>query len=988
MAKRRKGLFAALLSVVMLFVSLMTALLPALAAAPTKVTEAAIQDQGQYGLTEVLLRTDAAFTKAYNDLQSSENATGEPSQVLMDAVMQHILIDGKTLTELMDGMQWYNGVRVHIATYGDKQQFDLYLYDAAIGGHLYDRNFTVELTAGLTDSEGNAVEPMKLYYDAATHTFGTTPPAPSVPPTKVTEAAIQDQGQYGLTEVLLRTDAAFTKAYNDLQSSENATGEPSQVLMDAVMQHILIDGKTLTELMDGMQWYNGVRVHIATYGDKQQFDLYLYDAAIGGHLYDRNFTVELTAGLTDSEGNAVEPMKLYYDAATHTFGTTPPAPPVEPKDTSVSLYMEQAEAKGGFYFSFETDSDYDDGKGAYQDLLYGGNTTDCWRERIDTPAFRQSIERLLTVRIGSETHTLAEWTEAAGKKLFAVQFGTINKKVCLFLYYWGEGDYAPENTDLTFIFAKGFALPDGEALPDEATFTRKKHAPGEGYPPSWWMAGADKVQEPLSEVHVTMDQEVAEARGGWYFAFDTTADYDDGKGAYQDLVYTSNTTDCWRERIDTEYFRNSIMRYLTVTIGERTMTLPEWNAAYQAETGNGNLFGVLFGLIEGKTSVFLYYWGKDAYLPTKNVITVNFMKGFCLPDGEGLTDTASFTRSKHKVESAKAPEWWSDDGSTKDYDNGDEITRDNIVRDDPGDRPVEVAFSTETKEGTGMIYFDILTAASFGQDDNNVFNGLQYADNDTVWRPAIDTDAFKNSILHKLTIRVGDEEHDIEGWQKRWHLCLFRDSGNYWRLTFHYNAEDKDTFAWWNDDVKVAFLEGFTLPTGDVIDPIEFTRKGGVGPAENGSERAWSVTGGQQGPESILGQISAADLSPAKGATAISLPQRDGYRFEIVRSKRPNIVTLGGKVTPPAEDTYVTLTVEVTRLSDGVTATGRFSVLVPGVGGQNGSDGSDASDPAKPGDPSDDAPVTGVHPAALAVLPIAALAAAALIVLRRRRIVR
>ncbi len=137
-----------------------------------------------------------------------------------------------------------------------------------------------------------------------------------------------------------------------------------------------------------------------------------------------------------------------------------------------------------------------------------------------------------------------------------------------------------------------------------------------------------------------------------------------------------------------------------------------------------------------------------------------------------------------------------------------------------------------------------------------------------------------------------------------------------------------------------------------------------------------------------MGQISAADLSPAKGATAISLPQRDGYRFEIVRSKRPNIVTLGGKVTPPAEDTYVTLTIEVTRLSDGVTATGRFSVLVPGVGGQNGSDGSDASDPAKPGDPSDDAPVTGVHPAALAVLPIAALAAAALIVLRRRRIAR
>ncbi len=1013
MAKHGRTWLALLLSLALLLTGYPVLL--AGANTNTQITGVSLARSDAYSLVELWMDTNAVFTQTYDNLQSEENATGEPSAELLASVANNLVINGESIAQINEGLAWYGGVQVFIdenpTTHNAR--FYLQMHDAAFGGaDVSATDFSVGFTDGAVDSAGNAIEPVTWYYSAATKQFSTTPPEPSEPTdptdpppaadTQITGVSASYSEQYALTEVWLNTNVPFTRGYSELQSAENATGEPSAELLGSVANNILVNGKRVPEIIGDLPWYGSLRVYIEQDPNtgNERFYLMAYDAAFGGSLLSSDFNIAFTEGAIDGAGNAIEPVTWYYSAATGKFSTTPPAGSLEPtSETHVSLMMESPELQGGWYFGFDSPVDYTDDKGvSYDDLMYSSNTDSCWRPRIDTAYFRKAIEQDLTITIGDKTDTPAGWNaaynEETGKgNLFAVLFGRVNGKNSLFFYYKGEGAYAPDQVDITVTFREGFCLPDGEGLLETASFTRSAHAKAEAETssPDWWTsaAGGEEEQVPLSETNVTFLKEVNEARGGWYFVFDSTVNYDDGNGIYQDLVYSNNTELCWRERIDTPYFRNSIEKYLTVTIGDETKTIAEWNSQYQAylreeypDDTPQNLLGVFFGAIdENPNTIFLYYWGKGDYLAPKNVITVNFLKGFCLPDGEGLLETASFTRSNHRVADGVDPEWWSDDGSTIDYGDYEEIRPEDIIRDEKGDMPIDVIFSTETMEGTGMIYFELVTAANFGQDDSNVFNGLQFTNNDTVWRPAIATPEFKDSILTKLIIKVGDDERPIEEWENKWHLCLFRTTGN-WQLTMHYNGEDKDTYDWWNEDVEVAFLEGFTLPTGDVINPMRFKREGGATPASPGVEERWSIIEGFPGPESMLAKITSASLSPQKGQTKLELPVTEGYKYEIVRTKKPEIIDLEGNITPPAKSTYVTLTLEVTRLSDGLSALGRVSVLVPGTGAEETEEPTDPTNPDRlPGDeenpgeneePGDDTipdtGVTGALPAAAAAL--------------------
>lgn len=71
--------------------------------------------------------------------------------------------------------------------------------------------------------------------------------------------------------------------------------------------------------------------------------------------------------------------------------------------------------------------------------------------------------------------------------------------------------------------------------------------------------------------------------------------------------------------------------------------------------------------------------------------------------------------------------------------------------------------------------------------------------------------------------------------------------------------------------------------------------------------------------------------APVKDATMLVLPTvPEGFTVAIKTSSNPGVIALDGTITPPDTDTIVTLTLEVTRISDGSKAvTGNINITVP-----------------------------------------------------------
>lgn len=85
--------------------------------------------------------------------------------------------------------------------------------------------------------------------------------------------------------------------------------------------------------------------------------------------------------------------------------------------------------------------------------------------------------------------------------------------------------------------------------------------------------------------------------------------------------------------------------------------------------------------------------------------------------------------------------------------------------------------------------------------------------------------------------------------------------------------------------------------------------------------------------------ISARDVAdaltaieaPASGATSLQLPAvPSGFAIAIKSTDRPDVIQTDGAIVPPANETMVSIVLEITRISDGLTAlTEAISVLVP-----------------------------------------------------------
>lgn len=863
----------------------------------TSVTGITAQNQGIFGYTKITVKLDAVYSKSLGDFQSKDHATGSPTKAQLDTAAKYILINGKTFTELMEGKDWNNAVRINLAKSSGNQAYDIWVYDAAFGTRLYTTDFTLEILNGAVDGDGKAVKPCGYSFSSSKKSF-----------TKMTDViSITASEAVDSTKIEIALDAAANKEYSGLQSADTASGSPSEALLKGVSENLIINDKSVGAIVTE-SGTDAINISIVSDGGKQKLVAKVADSVFGAKLYSQDFTVALTAGMVDGNDNLIVSVKYQYSAETNQFTVYVPPKPVK-NITNAKVLNQDAYSLTEIQITVDS---------IFSQRYYAVNSA----ENCDPipPDYLVDTAKKYILLNGK---ALADYTnpdfylhiESSGKY----------QMLDLMIYDSLAGGRLCEQ-DFTLEFIKGATDADGNPIKP----VKYKYSAATGFISA---EGGLEAQVPLKESSVVMSNEIDEARGGWYFTFDTDSNYiDSATTFYSDLYYLENYDICWRDRINTEYFRNSIKNYITFTIGEETHTGPEWNAIYNKQTGNGNLLSVLLQTKDGKVQVFFYYWGKGDYHPTKNVITVNFEKGFCLPDGEGLLERASFTRSKHDVESAVNPEWWSDDGTTKDYDVIGEIRPEDIIRDEKGDVPIDVSFSFETTEGTGMFYLDILTDKSFGQDANNLFAGLNYFNNDTVWRPAIDTPEFKDSIMNKLTIKVGDgEAKSMVEWNSAWYVSIYKEPSN-WKMLFHYLGADKDTFDWWNYDLELSFEEGFTLPTGDVINPITFKRDGGYAPASNGISDHWNIIAGLPGPTTMLSKITSGSLSPRKGDTKIVLPTTEGYLYEIVRSSKPHIITLDGNITPPDRNTYVSLTLQVTRLSDGASDVSRVSVLVPGTG--------------------------------------------------------
>jgi len=91
-------------------------------------------------------------------------------------------------------------------------------------------------------------------------------------------------------------------------------------------------------------------------------------------------------------------------------------------------------------------------------------------------------------------------------------------------------------------------------------------------------------------------------------------------------------------------------------------------------------------------------------------------------------------------------------------------------------------------------------------------------------------------------------------------------------------------------------------------------------------------------------------VAPAKGATALTLPTVPTfYSIAIKSSSNEDVIAINGTIVPPSTQTIVTIVLEVTRSSDGTTAsTGPIQVTVPAK--------SDDQETVDPGDKETEAP--------------------------------
>lgn len=858
----------------------------------TTVTEVKAQNQGIFGYTKITLKLDSAYTKNINDFQSKDHATGTPTKAQLETAAKYILINGKTFTELMEGKSWNNAVRINLGKSSTNQMYDIWVYDAAFGSRLYTTDFTVEILSGAVDADGKNVKPCGYAFSASSKSF-----------TKMTE----------ITSISATTSASATEISAVLDAAA-VSGSPAAAFAEAASKNIVINDKSIEQIVSE-KGADAVKVELKSDSGKQKVVVTVADAAFGASLASADFTIEFARGTVDGNANVLVSSKYQYTAETKQFTIyVPPKPVINITNAAVLNHDAYGLTEIQMVLSSE-----------FTQRWYAVNSPDN-ADPKDPPQYLVDTAKKYMLINGKSLE------EYGGMNVYLHVEPNGKHQYFDIMVYDSLLGYRLCSQDFTIEFIEGACDADGNPLKP----AKYNYSADTGI---FSYDGVVEEQVPLKETHVDMFGEVDEARGGWYFNFDSDVNYVDKTDSfYSDLTYLDNYILCWRDRINTEYFRRSITEYLTFTIGDKTLTAIEWNNLYNKETGNGNLIGVLFGEIEGENQIFIYYWGKGDYHPSKNVITVNFEKGFCLPDGEGLLETRSFTRSKHDVESLKKPEWWSDDGTTREYDVIGELRPEDIIRDEKGDVPIDVTFSNETTEGTGMVYLSILTDKSFGQDTSNHFAGLNYFTNDTVWRAAVNTPEFKDSIMNKFTIKVGDgPEKSMVEWNSAWYISILKD-GSRWIMLFHYKGEDSATFDWWNYDMEVSFKEGFTLPTGDLINPITYKRDGGHKPAEAGVEEHWHVIKGMPGPTTMLSKITSGSLSPRKGDTKINIPSADGYKYELVRSSKPHVIDLNGNVVAPDRNTYVSLTIQVTRLSDGANDVSRVSVLVPGTGASSDED--------------------------------------------------
>lgn len=194
----------------------------------------------------------------------------------------------------------------YLTNNGGYEMFDIYLYDAAFGGkHLYEEDFTIEFLEGAIDGVGNPIVPCKYQYTAEDQSFSVY-----VPKTNVTNVSAAPQDAYNLSEIWIRLDSAYDTYYNAINLGNSGA---SQELYDTATKYIRINGKSV-ENADST-----VYVHLANYGAVEMFDIMYYNYADGTRLIDKDFTLEIVAGATDSHGNPILPVKYQWSASSGAF---------------------------------------------------------------------------------------------------------------------------------------------------------------------------------------------------------------------------------------------------------------------------------------------------------------------------------------------------------------------------------------------------------------------------------------------------------------------------------------------------------------------------------------------------------------------------------------------------------------------------------------------------------------------------------------------
>ncbi|MBQ1962058.1 MAG: hypothetical protein II357_03060, partial [Clostridia bacterium] len=219
MLKQCKVYLSLLLALAMVFSGLV--FLPASAAAQTTATNFAAQDMSAHGLTEILIRLDSPFVEYVHDAHAqdiSHEAVGNPSEALQKTAQEHILINGLSINEMVERTAWYNA-RVHVTQYGSYEQFDIYVQDNVFGNRIYNEDFTVEITEGAVDSQGNPIKPVKMQYSATTHAFTEY----VAPKTNITNIAIADFPDNGMSQLYVYLDSKYTASFDEIQSPEHAT---------------------------------------------------------------------------------------------------------------------------------------------------------------------------------------------------------------------------------------------------------------------------------------------------------------------------------------------------------------------------------------------------------------------------------------------------------------------------------------------------------------------------------------------------------------------------------------------------------------------------------------------------------------------------------------------------------------------------------------------------------------------------------------------